>query len=90
MILSIENHCSVKQQQAMAHYMKAIFGSKLYFEPIEENQQFLPSPEELKGKVLVKVSQPSLNHVRCYSIGSVAYIQSKIAITLIVIARNLI
>ena len=54
-ILSIENHCSTKQQQAMAHYMSTIFGSKLFTGPIDENATYLPSPEKLNRKILVKV-----------------------------------
>ncbi|XP_064601802.1 inactive phospholipase C-like protein 2 [Liolophura sinensis] len=53
-ILSLENHCSVKQQKAMAHYMTSIFGEKLYRDKVDENAQTMPSPEQLKGKLLVK------------------------------------
>lgn len=53
-ILSIENHCCIKQQQAMAHYMKTILGDKLYTEQVADNSVALPSPEALKFKILVK------------------------------------
>ena len=55
MILSIENHCSIKQQQAMAHYMTAIFDDKLCRDCVAENESCLPSPETLKKKIIVKV-----------------------------------
>ncbi|XP_074659956.1 inactive phospholipase C-like protein 2 [Tubulanus polymorphus] len=55
-ILSIENHCSIKQQQAMANYMIKTFGDKLLRAPLEHDndQQRLPSPENMKGKILIK------------------------------------
>ncbi|XP_078331805.1 inactive phospholipase C-like protein 2 [Crassostrea virginica] len=53
-ILSIENHCSIKQQQAMAHYMTAIFDDKLCRDCVAENESCLPSPETLKKKIIVK------------------------------------
>ncbi|XP_071331181.1 1-phosphatidylinositol 4,5-bisphosphate phosphodiesterase eta-2a [Trachinotus anak] len=54
-ILSIENHCSVPQQKKMAQYLIEILGDKLDLSNIkaEESGQ-LPSPETLKGKILVK------------------------------------
>ncbi|XP_068708108.1 inactive phospholipase C-like protein 1 [Montipora foliosa] len=54
LILSIENHCSVKQQQVMAKYLREIFQDKLYTIQPGENECFLPSPEALKEKILVK------------------------------------
>lgn len=55
-ILSIENHCSIKQQKAMALYMLSIFGDKLCHDHISEKSTHLPTPETLKRKILVKVS----------------------------------
>ena len=55
MILSIENHCSIKQQQAMAHYLKTLLGDKLYTDNVDTSLNGMPSPEALKGKILVKV-----------------------------------
>ena len=55
MILSIENHCSVEQQHVMASHLTAIFGDSLYVEAKEgATLSSLPSPEELKGRVIVK------------------------------------
>jgi len=52
-ILSIENHCSIPFQQKMAQYMKTIFGEKLAL-PYLRSDGYLPSPLELKNKILVK------------------------------------
>ncbi|MCJ8745781.1 hypothetical protein PDJAM_G00134480 [Pangasius djambal] len=54
-ILSLENHCSVEQQKLMAHHMTSILGSALLTRPLgKEIPVCLPSPEELKGRILVK------------------------------------
>ncbi|XP_040205152.1 1-phosphatidylinositol 4,5-bisphosphate phosphodiesterase eta-1 isoform X2 [Rana temporaria] len=54
-ILSIENHCNIQQQRKIAQYLKEIFADKLDLSsvPVGENKQ-LPSPQSLKGKILVK------------------------------------
>jgi len=83
-ILSLEVHCSLPQQQRMAQIMKAVFGDmvrgrnrcaerlwqgaltllrsrlvtyarrQLYTEPPKPNSTELPSPQALKGKILIK------------------------------------
>lgn len=56
-ILSIENHCSVQQQKKIALYLKEIFSDKLDLSSVSpEDSKQLPSPQSLKGKVLVKVN----------------------------------
>ncbi|XP_077481546.1 1-phosphatidylinositol 4,5-bisphosphate phosphodiesterase delta-3-A-like isoform X1 [Stigmatopora argus] len=58
LILSLENHCSLEQQAGMAHHMLSILGDKLLTQPIRGiNYNTLPSPEDLKGKILVKVKK---------------------------------
>lgn len=56
-ILSIENRCSLQQQVIMAHIFETIFGDKLVknyiFEP-ESDYPLLPSPNQLKYKILIK------------------------------------
>ncbi|XP_044146566.1 1-phosphatidylinositol 4,5-bisphosphate phosphodiesterase eta-1 [Bufo gargarizans] len=54
-ILSIENHCNIQQQRKIAQYLKEILGDKIDLSsiPLGENKQ-LPSPQNLKGKILVK------------------------------------
>ncbi|XP_052436661.1 1-phosphatidylinositol 4,5-bisphosphate phosphodiesterase beta-1-like [Carassius gibelio] len=58
-ILSFENHVdSPKQQAKMAEYCRSIFGDALLTETLEkyplESGVPLPSPLELKGKILIK------------------------------------
>ncbi|KFO76650.1 1-phosphatidylinositol 4,5-bisphosphate phosphodiesterase eta-2, partial [Cuculus canorus] len=54
-ILSIENHCSVVQQKKMAQYLTEILGDKLDLSSVHNGDSTkLPSPESLKGKILVK------------------------------------
>ncbi|XP_070110909.1 1-phosphatidylinositol 4,5-bisphosphate phosphodiesterase eta-2 isoform X6 [Equus caballus] len=54
-ILSIENHCSVIQQKKMAQYLINILGDKLDLSSVSsEDASMLPSPQMLKGKILVK------------------------------------
>lgn len=55
LILSLEVHCNPEQQLAMVRIMKDTFKEQLVLEPLMTNSFFLPSPEELKGRVLVKV-----------------------------------
>ncbi|NWR89157.1 PLCH1 phosphodiesterase, partial [Furnarius figulus] len=54
-ILSIENHCSIQQQKKIAQYLKDIFGDKLDLSSVSTGDpRQLPSPQSLKGKILVK------------------------------------
>uniref|UniRef100_A0A667WIU8 Phosphoinositide phospholipase C n=2 Tax=Myripristis murdjan TaxID=586833 RepID=A0A667WIU8_9TELE len=54
-ILSIENHCSVPQQKKMAQYLVEILGDKLDLSNIKAHESDrLPSPQTLKGRILVK------------------------------------
>ncbi|XP_062348585.1 1-phosphatidylinositol 4,5-bisphosphate phosphodiesterase zeta-1 [Cinclus cinclus] len=56
LVLSLENHCSPKQQEVMADCLKTILGDKLLSSPVggEVDIARLPSPEALKFKVLIK------------------------------------
>ncbi|XP_071070677.1 1-phosphatidylinositol 4,5-bisphosphate phosphodiesterase eta-1 isoform X3 [Dasypus novemcinctus] len=53
-ILSIENHCSIQQQRKIAQYLKGIFRDKLDLSSVDTGEYKLPSPQSLKGKILVK------------------------------------
>uniref|UniRef100_H3B651 Phosphoinositide phospholipase C n=1 Tax=Latimeria chalumnae TaxID=7897 RepID=H3B651_LATCH len=53
-VLSLENHCSLEQQTMMAQHMKNILGDMLLTKPIDGKTEEFPSPEDLKGKILVK------------------------------------
>lgn len=56
-IVHLENHCSVKQQQIMASLLKTLLGSYLYIHPRNSPKAVTDlSPEELKYKVILKVS----------------------------------
>nr|XP_023691401.1 inactive phospholipase C-like protein 2 isoform X1 [Paramormyrops kingsleyae] len=54
LILCLVTHCSLPQQKVMAQHMKKILGDKLYIEPPKADEHYLPSPEKLKGKILLK------------------------------------
>uniref|UniRef100_A0A7N6C0U5 Phosphoinositide phospholipase C n=1 Tax=Anabas testudineus TaxID=64144 RepID=A0A7N6C0U5_ANATE len=54
-ILSIEEHCPIEQQRQMARIFKDVFGNKLLTEPVEQMAEQLPSPTQLKGKIILKV-----------------------------------
>ncbi|XP_066442634.1 1-phosphatidylinositol 4,5-bisphosphate phosphodiesterase gamma-1 isoform X2 [Eleutherodactylus coqui] len=53
-ILSIEDHCSIAQQRNMAQYFKKVFGDMLLTKPVDVNADGLPSPNQLKRKILIK------------------------------------
>uniref|UniRef100_A0A8C4ZDX2 Phosphoinositide phospholipase C n=1 Tax=Gadus morhua TaxID=8049 RepID=A0A8C4ZDX2_GADMO len=57
-ILSIENHCSLPQQRKMADIFKAVFGERLVMRFLLESDfsddPLLPSPLQLRGKILLK------------------------------------
>ncbi|XP_056091551.1 1-phosphatidylinositol 4,5-bisphosphate phosphodiesterase delta-1b isoform X1 [Rhinichthys klamathensis goyatoka] len=54
-ILSLENHCSVEQQKTMAQLLISILGSALVTKPLGDQMPTrFPSPEELKGRFIVK------------------------------------
>lgn len=54
LIVSLEVHCSPEQQETMVAIMKEAWEGRLLPEP-EEDAKHLPSPAELRGKILVKV-----------------------------------
>ena len=56
-ILSIENHCNPQQQDRMAEHMTNILGGMLYTEPVDITTDKLPSPEQLKYKILLKAKK---------------------------------
>ncbi|XP_069959980.1 1-phosphatidylinositol 4,5-bisphosphate phosphodiesterase epsilon-1 isoform X3 [Cherax quadricarinatus] len=57
-ILSIENHCSLMQQTRMAQIFMQVFGDKLVtkflFESDFSEEVHLPSPSQLKYRILIK------------------------------------
>ncbi|XP_061207033.1 inactive phospholipase C-like protein 2 isoform X1 [Neopsephotus bourkii] len=61
LILCLENHCSIKQQKVMVQHMKKILGDKLHTQSPNIEESYLPSPESLKGKILIKAKKLSSN-----------------------------
>jgi len=61
-ILSLENHCSPPFQTTMAQQLKDVFGELLYIPPLSQIKGDvatpLPSPNELRGKVVIKGKRP--------------------------------
>jgi len=58
MILSLENHCSHPFQEVMAKVLKETLGHLLYVPDKETLDKDLPSPEALRGKVVIKGKRP--------------------------------
>ena len=56
-IFSIENHCSIEQQDKMAEHLQNILKDKLYVHNIGEDETQLPSPMKLKKKILIKAKR---------------------------------
>ncbi|XP_036441229.1 1-phosphatidylinositol 4,5-bisphosphate phosphodiesterase gamma-2 [Colossoma macropomum] len=54
LVLSIEEHCDVKQQKLMAQVFRDVFQDKLLTDPVELEAEQLPSPNQLKGKIIIK------------------------------------
>ncbi|KAK7141887.1 hypothetical protein R3I94_011547 [Phoxinus phoxinus] len=74
-ILSFENHCTKHQQYKLARYCEDIFGDFLLKQPLDDFPMEagcpLPSPNELRGKILIKnrrlkpdVEKKQLEHFR--------------------------
>lgn len=57
LVLSIENHCSLKQQDRMAFHFQEVLGEYLVVDSYSEDLVHidqLPSPQDLKQKILIK------------------------------------
>ncbi|TKX23255.1 phosphatidylinositol-specific phospholipase C-like protein 1 [Elsinoe australis] len=62
LIVSLEVHCNPEQQAAMVEIMTRCFGDALLAMPLMTNALTLPSPEELRNRILIKVkSMQALN-----------------------------
>lgn len=53
-ILSLENHCSLPNQQKMAQLLEEILGDVLYKVPVDSEFTTFPSPEFFKNRILIK------------------------------------
>uniref|UniRef100_A0A8C7Y1W2 Phosphoinositide phospholipase C n=1 Tax=Oryzias sinensis TaxID=183150 RepID=A0A8C7Y1W2_9TELE len=57
-IVSLENHCGLEQQTLMAQHLTQILGDLLQTSTLDgQVPQQLPSPQELKGKILLKAKK---------------------------------
>lgn len=54
-VISLEVHCGLEQQTRMAEILRSILGEHLVSEPLVPHSMVLPSPKDLKHKILVKV-----------------------------------
>jgi phosphatidylinositol phospholipase C delta len=59
LIISLEVHCNAEQQRIMVELMKKYFKDMMITEPLFANAVSLPSPSELKHKILIKVKASS-------------------------------
>lgn len=76
MILSIEEHCLIDQQRQMARIFREVFGDKLLSEPVEQIAEQLPSPAQLKGKIIIKVPN-TITQQSNNAIPSLAHLEKK-------------
>ncbi|XP_060916567.1 inactive phospholipase C-like protein 2 [Labrus mixtus] len=54
LIVCIENHCSLQQQRVMWQHFMRIFGEKLYIDPPDKGAPYLPSPHDLRHRIILK------------------------------------
>lgn len=54
LIVCIENHCSLQQQRVMWQHLIRIFGEKLYTDAPDKGASYLPSPHDLRHRILLK------------------------------------
>lgn len=62
--VSLEVHCNPTQQEVMSNIMKEIFAERLVTEKLIGFEGQLPSPEQLRGRILVKCKSPNLSDPR--------------------------
>uniref|UniRef100_A0A1A7YRZ6 Phosphoinositide phospholipase C n=1 Tax=Iconisemion striatum TaxID=60296 RepID=A0A1A7YRZ6_9TELE len=57
-IVSLENHCCLEQQNVMASHLRQILGDMLLSAPLDgQIPERLPSPQQLRGKILLKAKK---------------------------------
>lgn len=61
LIISLEVHCDLEQQAKMVQIMTEVFGERLLVHPLPSATAKLPSPEQLKNKILIKVKSTELH-----------------------------
>lgn len=60
-ILSLENHATEKQAARMSQLIRETFKERLYDEQLWQGDVRFPSPEELKGRVIIQGKKPHGN-----------------------------
>ncbi|KAJ9614536.1 hypothetical protein H2200_002673 [Cladophialophora chaetospira] len=61
LIISLEVHCDFEQQAKMVKTVKEVFGERLLLYPLPGFTAKLPSPEDLKHKILIKVKSTEVH-----------------------------
>ncbi|KAM6962657.1 1-phosphatidylinositol 4,5-bisphosphate phosphodiesterase gamma-1-like isoform 1-T1 [Aplochiton taeniatus] len=77
-ILSIEDHCSVVQQRNMATHFKKVFGDLLLTKPVDNSVDELPSPYQLRRKILIK-HKKLVEGTLCEEVSSASYSENDIS-----------
>ncbi|KAH6655342.1 hypothetical protein BKA67DRAFT_515452 [Truncatella angustata] len=62
--ISLEVHCNATQQVLMSSIMKEIFGERLILTALDPSSDKLPSPSELRERILVKVKAAAAEEQR--------------------------
>lgn len=57
LIISLEVHCNSQQQAMMVEIMIKTFGAKLVTAPLNPSSERLPSPSQLKNRILIKAKE---------------------------------
>lgn len=63
LIVSLEVHCNPEQQLVMVDLMKKYFREMMVTEPIIPGSLTLPSPQELKNRILIKVKTSATEEI---------------------------
>ncbi|MFT7813995.1 1-phosphatidylinositol 4,5-bisphosphate phosphodiesterase gamma-2 isoform X1 [Arapaima gigas] len=72
-VLSIEEHCCIEQQEKMADIFIKVFKDKLLTASVEPMADQLPTPTQLKGKIILKhkkLSSSTDDHARLVELAS--------------------
>jgi hypothetical protein len=71
LILCLELQCTLAQQERVAQLLMELFGDRLFLDQSSVCNEFqvLPSPHELRGKIIIKVKRlisSFENHTRLF------------------------
>ncbi|XP_061669682.1 inactive phospholipase C-like protein 2 isoform X3 [Syngnathoides biaculeatus] len=54
LIVCLENHCSLRQQKVLMQHLVKILGDQLFTRSPDERESYLPSPQALRRRILLK------------------------------------